>query len=161
MDVITLLKTNKKAFCKMDDVLRVKAGQIGTDEFQRLNQLGNWVQVCQGKNGEFKLNLTYRLRIDYTPPIELIECEIVNTLINEDYYIKKYRDTDKQLYSIDVFPDGCVLAGFKFEGRTPLINKDFGYSHNSRDIIPFAEYDGIKSGKLKVLHASHVVFIKS
>ncbi len=65
MNIIKALQNNILPFCKMDDRMRITAGQIGTDEFEGLNEFGEWVHVRYGKDGDFKLNLTYRLRADY------------------------------------------------------------------------------------------------
>lgn len=98
---------------------------------------------------------------DYEPESDIIECEIYSQMYDEDHYKKRYRGMDGQLFPMDVMPDGYILFGFKFKGIKQVINKDFGYSHNGVDILPFADYDNIKSGKDKVLHATHILFKKA
>ncbi len=159
-NLIQQLKDNEKPFGLMSEEMQAKAHQIvasdksGTD-FRRYN----------GRDWDIKSNLntlcrddTYRLRADYEEKPGIVECEIQEVLIDEDHYMKQYKGMDGQWFRMMILPDGYETAGFKFAGTKQIINKDFGFSHNGIDILPFVDYDNLKSGRYDIYHATHVLF---
>lgn len=158
-NIIEALKQNEKAFSRTEQEMQLAAEEIGIDNF--IYWAGDsW----EPPNADFfGTSLVYRLRKDYTEPeagVEIVECVILPRMIDEDFYIQVYV-FDGTSHPMHQIPDGYIPVGFKFKGTKQVINKEFGYSHNGVDILPFVEYDNIKSGKDKVLHATHVLFRKA
>jgi hypothetical protein len=162
-ETIKALKENEVPFGLMDDDMQAKAKKIGFAEFKCYENSTScvWGTLSIFNEYNFSQELTYRLRPDYEPPEEkpeIVECEVVQHLVNEDYYVLGYRGTDKQIRPLSLVPDGLMVAGFKFKGVEQVINKPFGYSHNGVDILPFVQYEDLKSGKYMVHYATHVLF---
>ncbi len=164
MNIIEALKQNEKAFGLMSAELQKAGTDLGWKELQ-LWRSNDWLypgdcSICAGAFERIDFDLTYRLRPDYKEEPEIVECKIHEQMVDEDFYIDGY-DIDGAFRPLDHIPDGYVFAGFRFEGRSQVINKAFGYAHNDRDILPFAEIGNIKSGKDKVVTATTVLFKKA
>ena len=157
-EIIQALKDNLTKFQNLSKDEQLFLATAGKANSMFLAGNGEWQGT--GKDETFYDNFRYRLRPDYKEEPEFIECELSKVLINEDYYVKRYRALDRQLRNMSELPDGYVIAGFKFEGTEQIITHDFGYSRNGVDIVPFASYSDLKSGAVPVVHATHVLFRK-
>ena len=95
---------------------------------------------------------TFHLRPDYEDEPEIVECEIYRQS-NDLYYTHRGMCP---IYTAFGDPD---FIGFKFEDVTDWYNEPILYEFNEKNygaILP----EHIKSGKAKVLHATHVLFRK-
>lgn len=153
--VIEQLKKNKRPFGLMTEEMQEKARDIGHTSFKVFCTNLEW--QFRGPTDEFVNCYTYRLRPDYKEEQkpEIVECEIIPaTNLTEPI---KFRHYNGNVISVHKAVSQQGFSGFKFGDLKQVINKAVGYSHNDVDILPFVQYDDLKSGKYKVLHATHVL----
>ncbi len=157
-NLIQQLKDNEKPFGLMSEEMQEKARDIPKEYFDVYEANFSdavWTRCAKG-SGKHCIYQAYRLRADYENEPEIVECEIKPNSDGELRY--NYRgDSDIWCPFEDAFADPDFI-GFKFGGIKQIINKEVGYSHNDIDILPFVNYDDLKSGRYKVLHATHVLF---
>ncbi len=152
-NVIQLLKDNEKPFGLMSEEMQEKAKEIGRGEFD-VYQAQGWGNRC---GGELYPANTYRLRADYKDEPEIVGCKIYQAECTK-FYVDVYDFESRTEIVLARTPVGYKRIGYKFGDVKQIINKEVGYSHNGVDILPFVQYDELKSGRFKVLHATHVLF---
>ncbi len=160
MNLIQQLKDNEKPFGRMSEEMQNKATAIGIHSNFRLYcgpHRDSWGGIILADSAFFKTSETYRLRLNYEEKPEIVECEIYKARRGRfDVYVYDFGEDEENLLS--AIPHGYEQIGFKFDGIKQIINKAVGYSHNGIDILPFVDYDDLKSGRWAVLHATHVLF---
>ena len=151
-DIIQQLKAYDKPFGLMSEEMKQKAREINAG-FELYKGKQKW-EAC-GIACDFSDDAIYRLRPGYEEKPEIVECEIYEGYIGHLTYSRGDTFIACTITCASRDPD---FIGFKFGDLKQVINKAVGYSHNDVDIQPFVQYDDLKSGKYKVLHATHVLF---
>jgi hypothetical protein len=160
MDIIKALKENERPFGLMSEAMQVKAREIKGDNWLGYEgmSIGEWKpRDIFVDTGDFVDSDTYRLRPDYDPKPENVECEVY--VDGEDKCLC-YRRTDKQ----GVDPLSCAVDDPDFIG--------FKYAGGVVSTSPRHFYDGVEGEqtwqiyesklltKYEVLTPTHCLFRK-
>ena len=141
------LKNNLAEFRFMPKTLSDRATAIGRGQFEILFPNGTFQK---GSSVVFDPKGVFRLRKDYTPEPDIVECEIKWEDDGRGYARKK---------SIDCWMGHKQFIGFKFEDGTwcelPIMPVDGQVFNGIVDISQIVD------GTITVLHATHVVFRKT
>jgi hypothetical protein len=148
-EITEALKKNLKHYSHLRVGERVAIESAGQSNVVYLNTYtGEWDGV--GREGSLcRGDIIYRIRRNYQPEPEIVECEI---FINGDALCYKYDGIKNPITIALCQPD---FIGFKFEDGS-VSGCPMMYTLPSTS----GRYDSIKGGSCKVLHVTHVLFRK-
>ncbi len=152
-NLIQQLKDNEKPFGLMSEEMQVKAAAMGLlDNFQLFVGPG-WGGVFKATGCRFCTGKVYRLRPDYEEEPEIVECEIrCNDSVGKFYFDGLNMCPLSQVFNQ---PD---FIGFKFEDGTWYDHRIKPVSKGSSAPIHNIDTDDIISGRVEVIHATHILF---
>lgn len=148
MNLIQQLKDNEKSFGLMSAEMQEKAKSMDIADFEFYTSECEWKPY---PSGDFYYAQACRLRPDYEEQQEIEEYAIdYNRTSNYQYYI---RENERCISDACDDPD---FIGFKFEDGI-IGNHSVLYQHNMSQ-LEVTQYDSLKTGASKVLHATHALF---
>ena len=150
-NLIQQLKENEKPFGLMSEEMKKKAMELDIADFQYYTSDRNWEAYPAG---DFYHDQACRLRPDYEDEPEIEECEIKDTALGNRVYTG---DGESEI-GIQAACRRINFSGFKFE--------DGGwYDAPIKPVGPDGKLwsgnitvEDIVSGRVKILHATHVLF---
>lgn len=158
MNIIEQLQQNEKPFGLMSEEMQAKAKEIGYHEFEcHLVQAGvKWTRVTSGV-GAFEDIRTYRLRADYTEPVEEYElCKIVQ---EGEVGVFSFKLSPKHnLQRLIVASGFADFAGYLYEDGQ-MKGLPVRYFHEGQE-FEVVNFEALQSGDVTITHATHVVFKK-
>ena len=131
-----------------DDKMKIAALRIGIHHFEGLNDYGKWVMVSRGC--KFIDENYYRLKQDYAPEQEIVECEIKPDTFGHLRY-----DIGSDKKSIHLAVTQKNFIGFKYENGT--ISPVSRLYIDSKDYVDYEIEPGAKEMP-KILTPTHVLF---
>jgi hypothetical protein len=133
-DIIQALKDNEKPFGLMSEVMQAKAKEVG-GELQKF-ALNGWENLNR-PNGQKMKFVTYRLRPDYEPEPEIVECD--EYPIKPNGQGKLYFHDPVEDYTVGTIADAANhsdFIGFKYEGnRISIMPRIYASENLYEDLI--------------------------
>ena len=152
-NLIQQLKDNEKPFGLMSEEMQVKALAVGKKEF-RFYGMNGWETPASDDN--FSSHNVFRLRPDYEDEPEIVEYEIYENANTTLCY-----DCSGEWPVTDA-PQCPDFIGFKFEDGKWYEDSIMPVDADGNLIgVEDCTVADIVSGRVKVLHATHVLFRRS
>lgn len=164
MSIIDDLKANEKPFGLMSEEMQDKAKEIGPNEF--LHYLGDSLSEVSWDRLEptltdFDAFVTSKLRPDYAPKPETVECEVYveecNGNICPTIMFKTDSGGDKGWYLHEA-PDHPYFIGFKYDDGTTAVHARLYKCDETNQIFTSSVQDILNH--YEVLTPTHVLFGK-
>lgn len=156
-DLILALKNNEKPFGLMSEAMQAKAKEIERTNFNYYHHSNEW--ICTVGSGDFSLDMTYRLRADYTEPVEdeyeLVKIEPQKNFGGDLGYTKPLSESA----CLSAACDDPNFAGYLYEDGS-VYNNSTVYKKSGCFGGEKTDMDRLNSRSVDVLRPTHVVFKK-